>query len=149
MAVEVLLNIAKKSVLEEIYRLTGYTGLKAGDISHVSSSSDDEALLSGYLDEAISQLGDILDRTGYVSETTDSTTQEITYVVTLNLPSNWKQELKSSLTKACTQLLYNYVCKQWFALTKREDVTHYTELCQSTAVVIRRLLCERINTRRK
>lgn len=146
--VEILLNIAKESVLEEIYRLTGYTGLKGGDISRISSSSDDDGLLGSYLDEALSQLGDILDRMGYVKEVPASDAQQATYVVTLQLPSNWKTELQAPLTKACTQLLYNYVCRQWFALTKKEDVEHYDGLCQSTAAVIRRLLCERRNPRR-
>lgn len=146
--VEVKLDIAKESVLEEIYRLTGYTGLKGGDISHVSSSSDDEALLSSYLDEAAGQLGEVLGQNGYVSQQKDNAQKEI-YVIILQLPANWKSEVKDSLAKACKQYLYNYTCMQWFSLTKREDVTHYAELLNAASPVIRRLLCERINTRRR
>ncbi|MCD7925161.1 MAG: hypothetical protein LUI85_10870 [Bacteroides sp.] len=50
----------------EVYKITGYTGTKAGDIDKMSSTEDDSGILNNYFEEAIGALSDIIASYGVI-----------------------------------------------------------------------------------
>ena len=124
--------------MPEVYKITGHTGAKSGDMDKVSSTEDDINILDSYFEEAISGIADIISRQGYLSE---ETSEVSTFCLTL--PANWKLKVKSALDKVMKQYTINYICMQWFNLSKKDEVKYYGEVCDSLAISIKKYLLER------
>lgn len=136
MKIDIVLN--KSEIMPEVYKITGHTGAKSGDIEKVSSSEDDVNILDSYFGEAISGIADIISRQGYLSEETANVS-----TFCLTLPANWKQTVKNALEKAMKQYVINYICMQWFNLSKKDEVKYYGEVCDSLAIAMKKYLLER------
>lgn len=141
MSITIQLN--KADVMPEVYKITGYTGAKTGDVDKISSTEDDENILDSYFGEAASYLDDILGRWGYLSQDNSTGCQ-----ITLDMPSNWNANVLSSLTKTMKQYMVDYICMQWFNLSKKDDVEYYSSLCAEISQSIKRYLLERIRPTR-
>ena len=124
--------------MPEVYKITGHTGAKSGDIDKISSTEDDLNILDSYFGESISGIADIISRQGYLSE---ETSEASTFCLTL--PANWKLKVKSVLDKAMKQYAINYICMQWFNLSKKDEVKYYGEVCDSLSISIKKYLLER------
>ena len=135
---EISIALNKIEIMPEVYKITGHTGAKSGDVDKISSTEDDLNILDSYFGEAISGIADIISRQGYLSaETSDVST------FCLTLPANWKLKVKSALDKAMKQYTINYICMQWFNLSKKDEVKYYGEVCDSLAISIKKYLLER------
>jgi hypothetical protein len=137
------ISLKKADIMPEVYRITGYTGVKSKDIDAVSSSEDDADILNSYFGEAVSSISDIVSRYGYLSADTD-----VGSTFCFSLPANWKQSVKTALEKSLKQYVSNYICMQWFNLAKKEEVSYYVSICNEQAVAIRKYLLERERPRR-
>lgn len=135
---EVIISINKEDVMPEVYKITGYTGVKSNDMDGISSTEDDDSILQSYLEEAASNLSGIISGE---SSSFEISTDSITY--TLLLPANWKQGVKPALQKSMSLYIINFVCMQWFNLSKKDDVTYYSSLCENVALAVKKHLCER------
>lgn len=135
---EINIALNKVDIMPEVYKITGHTGAKSGDIDKISSTEDDLNILDSYFGEAISGIADIISREGYLSEETSDVS-----TFCLTLPANWKLKVKSVLEKATKQYVINYICMQWFNLSKKDEVKYYGEVCDSLAVSIKKYLLER------
>ena len=141
MDIDIILN--KSDIMPEVYKITGYTGAKNEDMDKISSTEDDVNILDSYFGEAISSIADIISRQGYLSsETEESST------FCFALPTNWNQNLKKALEKSMKQYVSNYVCMQWFNLSKKEEVQYYGTVCDELAVAIIKYLLERERQKR-
>lgn len=129
--------------MPEVYKITGHMGAKSGDIDKISSTEDDLSILNSYFGEAISGIADIISRQGYLSEETADIS---TFCFTL--PANWKQTVRSALDKAMKQYVINYICMQWFNLSKKDEVKYYGEVCDSLSISIKKYLLEREKPKR-
>ena len=132
------ITILKTDVMPEVYKITGVTGVKGGNIDHISATDDDSQILDSYFAEAAESLAEILSRDGYLSEI-DSTSA--TY--TLSMPANWKQSVLTALKKSMHLYLADYICMQWFNLSRKEEVEYYTNLCTELGLGIKLYLSER------
>lgn len=135
---EISIALNKIEIMPEVYKITGHTGAKSGDMDKVSSTEDDINILDSYFEEAISGIADIISRQGYLSE---ETSEVSTFCLTL--PANWKLKVKSALDKVMKQYTINYICMQWFNLSKKDEVKYYGEVCDSLAISIKKYLLER------
>lgn len=137
---DVTITIDKDVVMSDVYKITGYTGAKSGDMDKISSSEDELSLLAGYYDDALSFISDIVSGVGYLSGEGS---------LCLNLPANWNSKVKTALEKSMKKYTVSYICMQWFNLTKKDDVKYYEDLCSDCSLSIRRYLAERIKPTRK
>lgn len=135
---EINIALNKIEIMPEVYKITGHTGAKSGDIDKISSTEDDLNILDSYFGEAISGIADIISRQGYLYEETPDVS-----VFCLTLPANWKLKVKSVLEKTVKQYAINYICMQWFNLSKKDEVKYYGEVCDSLAITIKKYLLER------
>lgn len=131
---DINIEIDKKAVMAEVYKITGYTGAKSGDMDKISSSEDELNILNSYYDDSMSAMADIISRVGYLLNE---------HSFCLSLPSNWKEKVKSALEKSMKQYSINYICMQWFNLSKKDEVKYYGDICDELALSIKKYLLER------
>ena len=141
MNIEVTLN--KAEIMPEVYKITGYTGAKKMDIEKISSTEDDLNILDSYFGEAVSSIADIVSRYGYLSNETENSS-----TFCFDLPSSWKIAVRKALEKSLKQYVSNYICMQWFNLSKKEEVTYYGTVCDEQAIAIKKYLLERERPKR-
>ena len=132
------ITIPKDNVMSEVYKITGYTGSKAGDIDKISSTKDESKILNSYLKEAIGSISDIISAYGVIKETDSEC------IIDLIMPANWKVAVKDSLITNLSNYLTNFVCLKWFNLTHKEDVEYYNNILKTISANIIKLFCERI-----
>ena len=125
-----------------VYTITGYTGVKSGDIDKISSTDDDVSILEAYFEEGASFMQDIFMRYGELEYT------GTVAIFNLTMPSNWKVINLTAIQYATRQWLINYICMQWFNLSKKDDVASYREACDRFAESIRKYLFERVKPTR-
>lgn len=140
---EVNTVLSKSEIMPEVYKITGHTGVKSGDVDKISSTEDDLNILDSYFGESISAIADIISRQGYLS---DETSELSTFCLTL--PANWNKNAKSALEKTIRQYAVNYICMQWFNLSKKDEVKYYGEVCDNLAISIKKYLLERERPKR-
>lgn len=131
---DINIEIDKNAVMAEVYKITGYTGAKSGDIDKISSSEDELNILNSYYNDSMSAMADIISRDGYLLNE---------HSFCLTLPSNWKKKIKGVLEKSMKQYSVNYICMQWFNLSKKDEVKYYGEICEELALSIKKYLLER------
>ena len=141
MNIEVTLN--KALILPELYKITEYTGAKNIYIEKLSSTEDDLNILDSYFGEAVSSIADIVSRYGYLSNETENSS-----TFCFDLPSSWKIAVRKALEKSLKQYVSNYICMQWFNLSKKEEVTYYGTVCDEQAIAIKKYLLERERPKR-
>ena len=137
------ITLSRADIMPEVYKITGYTGVKNEDIDKISSSEDDLNILGSYFGEAVSSIADIISRYGYLSTETSEYSK-----FCLTLPANWNKKVKSALEKSMKQYVSNYICMQWFNLSKKEEVTYYGTVCDELAVAIKKYLLDREKPKR-
>lgn len=135
---ELVVTIIKSSVLEEVYKLTGYTGSKHDDIDKLSSTEDDALLLTSFYKEGTSSLSDEVSRFGSMTAESDSDS-----TFKFELPSSWNDKFTSSLQKSMAQYVVSYVCAKWFNLMMKDESKYYDGICNGLSASITKYLCER------
>lgn len=128
--------IQRSSVLAEVYKITGYTGSKNKN-DEISSTSDDDDLLNSYFEEAANSVTELLFGYGYCSVSGGVATYNLSF------PSNWNNNMLGPLTNSIIRYIANYICMQWFSISKKEDVTYYNNLCTSLTQSIHKYITER------
>lgn len=129
--------------MPEVYKITGYTAAKNQDMDKISSSEDDLNILNSYFEEAVTSITDVVSRYGYILEETDEY-----FTLCFELPSSWKKTVKMALEKSLKQYVSNFICMQWFNLSKKEEVTYYGTVCDEQAIAIKKYLLERERPKR-
>ena len=132
------ISILKENIFPAVYQITGYSGKIGKDIDNLSTTEDDKNILSLYMDEAITNLSDIISRKSYLKSEDDTT-----IVITFNMPANWNINAQTSLSKNLTQYLVNYICYKWFVITKQDTIKSYSDTLESIVLKIRQNLSER------
>ena len=133
-----MVTITKASVLEEVFKVTGYTGAKNDDMDRLSSTEDDGALLTSFYKEGTSSLSDEVSRFGSLTEEDDAVSK-----FTFDLPSSWNDKFRTSLQKDMAQYVVSYVCAKWFNLMKKDEAKHYEGICEGLSASVAKYLCER------
>lgn len=131
------IQIDKQKSLVDVYKYTGLSGQKMGQVDQVAATSDDKSLES-LMNEACSELETILGEWGYI-KSHDSNTATIE----LTLPSNWNESLLDPMTDNMQQFLSYSVLVKWYKEAKGEAVDYYINIRNDIATRIRKQLCSR------
>lgn len=134
---DVQISIGKSVVLTEVYKITGKTGIKGGDVEQIASTGDDAQVLNSLFLEAANSLSDVLTLYGSLSSVDDEAIFDIT------LPANWKTSVQSAMELAMMQYMANSICMRWFNFAKKDETAHYAAVCSSQAAFIRKCILER------
>jgi hypothetical protein len=132
------ISILKEKIFPAVYQITGYSGKLGKDIDNLSTTEDDKNILSLYMDEAITNISDVIARKSYLKSEDDTT-----IVITFNMPANWNINTQTSLSKNLTQYIVNYICYKWFVITKQDTIKSYSDTLESIVLKIRQNLSER------
>lgn len=135
---DVTVTLSKDTIMPEVYKITGHAGAKGGGMEQVSSTEDDIAVLESYFGEAVNNMADTMAWYGTLSSYDADTA-----VFAFELPANWKTAMQSALEQAMELYAINYICMQWFNLTKKDEVQYYANVCTGQAAAARRCLLER------
>ena len=143
---EVICRVRKDLVLEEISRLTGYTGKTSNevDVDKISVTSDEGELMTSFWKATINELFSIVER---FASTVDNKEDEASY--NLNMPSNFDVKATSSIETTMQSFMVNLICSKWFNISKKEEVKYYTSEAERNSLNIRSLLNKRCKPTKK
>lgn len=131
---DVVLNIKKANVYDEVAKLTGYVGAKTIEdtgkaYDRVFTTDDDRLMLERFWREAVGAITDEIKRfITNVSTQANSQTVDISEVWTANLemPSNFDNNLIDSINDSLFSYAVNSIVSKWFAITNKEESEMYS-----------------------
>lgn len=131
---DVVLNIKKANVYDEVAKLTGYVGAKTIEdtgkaYDRVFTTDDDRLMLERFWREAVGAITDEIKRfITNVSTQANSQTVDISEVWTANLemPSNFDNNLIDSINDSLFSYAVNSIVSKWFAITNKEEADMYS-----------------------
>lgn len=134
MNMDVVLNIKKANVYDEVAKLTGYVGAKTiEDIgkayNRVFTTDDDRLMLERFWREAVGAITDEIKRfITNVSTQANSQTVDISEVWTANLemPSNFDDNLIDSINDSLFSYAVNSIVSKWFSITNKDEAEMYS-----------------------
>lgn len=131
---DVVLNIKKAYVYDEVAKLTGYVGAKTIEdtgkaYDRVFTTDDDRLMLERFWREAVGAITDEIKRfITNVSTQDNAQTVDISEVWTANLemPSNFDNNLIDSINDSLFSYAVNSIVSKWFAITNKEEADMYS-----------------------
>ena len=134
MKMDVVLNIKKAYVYDEVAKLTGYVGAKTIEdtgkaYDRVFTTDDDRLMLERFWREAVGAITDEIKRfITNVSTQANAQTVDISEVWTANLemPSNFDNNLIDSINDSLFSYAVNSIVSKWFAITNKEEADMYS-----------------------
>ena len=134
MNMDVVLNIKKAYVYDEVAKLTGYVGAKTIEdtgkaYDRVFTTDVDRLMLERFWREAVGAITDEIKRfITNVSTQANAQTVDISEVWTANLemPSNFDNNLIDSINDSLFSYAVNSIVSKWFAITNKEEADMYS-----------------------
>lgn len=134
MNMDVVLNIKKAYVYDEVAKLTGYVGAKTIEdtgkaYDRVFTTDDDRLMLERFWREAVGAITDEIKRfITNVSTQANAQTVDVSEVWTANLemPSNFDNNLIDSINDSLFSYAVNSIVSKWFAITNKEEADMYS-----------------------
>lgn len=131
---DVVLNIKKAYVYDEVAKLTGYVGAKTIEdtgkaYDRVFTTDDDRLMLERFWREAVGAITDEIKRfITNVSTQANAQTVDVSEVWTANLemPSNFDNNLIDSINDSLFSYAVNSIVSKWFAITNKEEADMYS-----------------------
>lgn len=131
---DIVLNIKKANVYDEVAKLTGYVGAKTIEDTgkahdRVFTTDDDRLMLERFWREAVGAITDEIKRfITNVSTQANAQTVDISEVWTANLemPSNFDDNLIDSINDSLFSYAVNSIVSKWFAITNKEEANMYS-----------------------
>lgn len=131
---DIVLNIKKANVYDEVAKLTGYVGAKTIEdtgkaYDRVFTTDDDRLMLERFWREAVGAITDEIKRfITNVSTQANAQTVDISEVWTANLemPSNFDNNLIDSINDSLFSYAVNSIVSKWFAITNKEEANMYS-----------------------
>ena len=131
---DVVLNIKKAYVYDEVAKLTGYVGAKTIEdtgkaYDRVFTTDDDRLMLERFWREAVGAITDEIKRfITNVSTQANAQTVDISEVWTANLemPGNFDNNLIDSINDSLFSYAVNSIVSKWFAITNKEEADMYS-----------------------
>ncbi|MDD3037142.1 hypothetical protein [Bacteroides sp.] len=133
---DIVLTIKKANVYDEVAKLTGYVGAKTIEdtgkaYDRVFTTDDDRLMLERFWREAIGAITDEVKRfISTVSTSSNSQSIDISEVwtVTLDMPSNFDNNLTVSINDSIFSYAVNSIASKWFAITNKEEEEKYNTM---------------------
>lgn len=149
---EIILEVNKANVYEEVSKTTSYRGSKIDDdgkgYERLWATDADRMMLERFWNEASSSVTDLLRRfVVQVSDHPESHGVELdrNYHVVLSMPSNYDTSLTSSMQTSLHSYFVEFIVGRWYSLSNIGEVESYMSTAGSLLKDVRR----KLYTRRK
>ncbi len=149
---DIVLEVNKANVYEEVAKTTSYRGSKLDDdgraYERLYATDADRQMLERFWNEACSKATDLFRRfIRDVSQHPESHGVELTrnYRVVLSMPSNYDASLTSSMQTSLHSFFVEFVIGRWYSLSNTAESESYIATSDSMLDDVRR----KLYTRRK
>lgn len=135
---EVIVNIDKDRVLNDVYIVSGHTARILGDMDKYSLTEDEENLITVYIDKAV---GDIVGGEYLNASRKDGS-------VVFDLPANWDGKATKSLEDAVNDFISNSVLSRWCSIGMPDKQAEYVKRTSDNLTTIQGILRKRVKPTR-
>ena len=125
---DITIQIDKQEVYEEVSKVTAYIGGKNVDTNgktlydQVFVTDADKEMIDSFFSSATSNLATALEHT-----LKDMETNDIGFILTLRMPSNFRTTMEKPLTESIIEYIENSIVAAWCSITKKDEESYATE----------------------
>lgn len=131
---EVMVNIDRERVLNDVSIISGHTARILGDMDKYSLTEDEENLVTVYIDKAV---GDIV---GDEHLTAFRQDEDIVF----DLPTNWDNRATKSLEDAVNDFISNSVLSRWCSVSMPDKQPEYEKKATDNLITIQGIVRKRV-----
>lgn len=148
---EMIIQIKKAEVFDEIAKLTAYIGAKTIEdtgimYDRVFVTDDDRVMLESFWSNCLTHIIDAC-KTHVISYSKPSNSQKMdmneVFVIHLNMPNNYDHNMQNSLESSARSYCINKITSEWFMITNKTEVEIYIQKSVIADLEITRLLNHR------
>ena len=124
---DITIQIDKQEVYEEVSKVTAYIGGKNVDTNgktlydQVFVTDADKEMIDSFFSSAISNVATALEHT-----LKDMETNDIGFILTLRMPSNFRKTMEKPLTESIIEYIENSIVAAWCDITKKDEESYAT-----------------------
>ena len=125
---DITIQIDKQEVYEEVSKVTAYIGGKNVDTNgktlydQVFVTDADKEMIDSFFSSATSNVATALEHT-----LRDMETNDIGFILTLRMPSNFRTTMEKPLTESIIEYIENSIVAAWCSITKKDEESYATE----------------------
>lgn len=125
---DITIQIDKQEVYEEVSKVTAYIGGKNVDTNgktlydQVFVTDADKEMIDSFFSSATSNVATALEHT-----LKDMETNDIGFILTLRMPSNFRTTMEKPLTESIIEYIENSIVAAWCSITKKDEESYATE----------------------
>ena len=124
---DITIQIDKQEVYEEGSKVTAYIGGKNVDANgktlydQVFVTDADKEMIDSFFSFATSNVATALEHT-----LKDMETNDIGFILTLRMPSNFRKTMEKPLTESIIEYIENSIVAEWCDITKKDEESYAT-----------------------
>lgn len=124
---DITIQIDKQEVYEEVSKVTAYIGGKNVDANgktlydQVFVTDADKEMIDSFFSSATSNVATALEHT-----LKDMETNDIGFILTLRMPSNFRTTMEKTLTESIIEYIENSIVAAWCDITKKDEESYAT-----------------------
>ena len=124
---DITIQIDKQEVYEEVSKVTAYIGGKNVDTNgktlydQVFVTDADKEMIDSFFSSATSNVATALEHT-----LKDMETNDIGFILTLRMPSNFRKTMEKPLTESIIEYIENSIVAAWCDITKKDEESYAT-----------------------
>lgn len=125
---DITIQIDKQEIYEEVSKVTAYIGGKNVDTNgktlydQVFVIDADKEMIDSFFSSATSNVATALEHT-----LKDMETNDIGFILTLRMPSNYRTTMEKPLTESIIEYIENSIVAAWCSITKKDEESYATE----------------------
>lgn len=125
---DITIQIDKQEIYEEVSKVTAYIGGKNVDTNgktlydQVFVTDADKEMIDSFFSSATSNVATALEHT-----LKDMETNDIGFILTLRMPSNYRTTMEKPLTESIIEYIENSIVAAWCSITKKDEESYATE----------------------
>lgn len=124
---DITIQIDKQEIYEEVSKVTAYIGGKNVDANgktlydQVFVTDADKEMIDSFFSSATSNVATALEHT-----LKDMETNDIGFILTLRMPSNFRKTMEKPLTESIIEYIENSIVAAWCDITKKDEESYAT-----------------------
>ena len=124
---DIIIQIDKQEVYEEVSKVTAYIGGKNVDANgktlydQVFVTDADKEMIDSFFSSATSNVATALEHT-----LKDMETNDIGFILTLRMPGNFRKTMEKPLTESIIEYIENSIVAEWCDITKKDEESYAT-----------------------
>ena len=124
---DITIQIDKQEVYDEVSKVTAYIGGKNVDANgktlydQVFVTDADKEMIDSFFSSATSNVATALEHT-----LKDMETNDISFILTLRMPGNFRKTMEKPLTESIIEYIENSIVAAWCDITKKDEESYAT-----------------------